>query len=40
MDNLQIKKTRNKRSVESLIEESALDNSFNLEAHELRRAFN
>jgi len=40
MENIEIKKNKNKRSIESLIEESAIDNSFNYEAHELRKAFN
>jgi hypothetical protein len=40
MDNIEIKKPSNRRSVESLIEESAIDHSFNQEAHEMRRAFN
>lgn len=31
---------KNKRSIESLIEDSAIDSSFNQEAHELRKAFN
>jgi hypothetical protein len=33
MENIEIKRNRNKRSIESLIDESALDNSFNYEAH-------
>lgn len=40
MDNIEIKKPGNRRSVESLIEESAIDHSFNFEAQEMRRAFN
>ena len=39
MQNIEIKRTPTKRSVESLIDDSAIDHEFNHEAHELRRAF-
>lgn len=40
MENIEVKRTKNKRSIESLIEDSAIDSSFNQEAYELRKAFN
>lgn len=40
MENIEVKRMKNKRSIESLIEDSAIDSSFNQEAHELRKAFN
>ena len=41
MDNLEIRRSKhNKRNVESLIDESAIDYEFNYEAIELRKAFN
>ena len=40
MNNIEIKKPTNKRSVESLIEESAIDYEFNYEAQEMRRSYN
>lgn len=40
MENIEFKANKNKRSIESLIQDSAIDSSFNYEAQELRRAFN